>query len=252
MDRVKDFLSRIGLGATTPTETEEFLNTLQERFVLSVPYENLDIINGKPISLDPCDIYEKIVARGRGGYCFELNALLHHMLSEMNFTVKSVFARFLRGESEIPFRRHRVVIVTLAGCDWMMDVGVGQIAPRRPLKLVRGEVQEQGDEKYRFEYDEALGWVLYDLHNGQWRRYISFTTEMQYENDFVPTSFWCEHHGDSPFNKKAMLSIKTADGRKTLDGNTFKIFRADSCIHEEEIAPQDISNMLSKHFGLNL
>ena len=251
MNRIDEFLKRINIEAA-PMKTVEFLGELQENFVLSIPYENLDIINGVPISLDPEDIYEKIVTRCRGGYCFELNALLHHMLCEMNFTVKSAFARFLRGESEIPFRRHRIVIVTLDGCEWMMDVGVGQIAPRRPLKLVCGEVQEQNGEHYRFEYDGELGWVLYDLHRGQWRKYISFTTEKQYDKDFAPTSFWCEHHCDSPFNKKTMLSIKTKEGRKTLDGNIFKIFRADSCIHEEEIAPESINSTLSLHFGLNV
>ena len=109
----------------------------------TIPYENLDILAGKPVSLDAEDIYRKIVTEHRGGYCFELNALLHGMLSEMGFAVESRFARYLRGESTIPFRRHRIVVVTLDGTEYMLDIGVGQIAPRLPLKLSRNRKVRQ-------------------------------------------------------------------------------------------------------------
>ena len=136
MNRVEAFLARIGLAGTPVSHTKEFLGAVQTACVLSIPYENLDILRGRPISLEAEDIYRKIVTERRGGYCFELNALLHHMLSEMGFTVNSRFARYLRGESKIPFRRHRIVTVTLAdGEEYMVDIGVGQIAPRLPLKL---------------------------------------------------------------------------------------------------------------------
>ena len=47
-----------------------------------------------------------------------------------------LIARFLRGESEIPMRRHRVLAVTCAdGSRWIVDAGIGQAAFRRPLPL---------------------------------------------------------------------------------------------------------------------
>ncbi|MBO5671141.1 MAG: arylamine N-acetyltransferase, partial [Clostridia bacterium] len=106
MTHTEAFLARIGLTGTPVTHTKEFLGAVQNACVLSIPYENLDILDGKPLSLKAEDIYRKIVTEHRGGYCFELNALLHHMLAEMGFTVNSRFARYLRGESKIPFRRH--------------------------------------------------------------------------------------------------------------------------------------------------
>ena len=233
MTKTEAFLARIGLGGVKPEPTAAFLGRVQEACVLTIPYENLDILAGKPISLAAEDIYEKIVTNRRGGYCFELNALLHHMLAEMGFSVKSCFARFLRGESEPPFRRHRVVVVTLDGAEYLLDIGVGQIAPRFPLKLAEGEVQEQNGETYRFVRDAELGWILEDLHKGEWRRYISFTTERQYEVDFEPASFWCEKHPASPFNKGVMLAMKTKAGRITVDGRTHREFVGDACVHEE-------------------
>ena len=232
MKQAEAFLARIGLGDRPIEHTVDFLAAVQQACVLSIPYENLDILNGCPISLAAEDIYRKIVTERRGGYCFELNALLHHMLSDMGFQVESRFARYLRGESDVPFRRHRIVVVTLNGEEYMLDIGVGQVAPRLPLKLEEHTVQKQNDETYRFEWDLHLGWVLWDLHHGEWRQYISFTCEKQYEADFAPASFWCEKHPDSPFNKSNMIAIKTPDGRKTVDGNVFKEFIGAKCVHE--------------------
>ena len=250
MTKAEAFLARIGLSGTPITHTVDFLGAVQTACVLTIPYENLDILAGKPVSLDAEDIYRKIVTEHRGGYCFELNALLHRMLAEMGFAVESRFARYLRGESAIPFRRHRIVVVTLDGAEYMLDIGVGQVAPRLPLKLIEGEIQEQNGETYRFDRDESLGWVLSDLHKGAWRQYISFTCERQYEEDFIPASFWCEKHPDSPFNKGNMIAIKTPAGRKTVDGNVYKEFCGDTCIHEEIMDEIRTREMLAAEFGL--
>ena len=251
MNKAEAFLARIGLADLPIAHTVEFLGAVQQACVLTIPYENLDILDGRPISLCPEDIYRKIVTEHRGGYCFELNALLHHMLAEMGFCVESRFARYLRGETAIPFRRHRIVVVTLDdGEEYMLDIGVGQVAPRLPLRLTEHEIQEQNGETYRFEWDPSLGWILSDLHKGAWRRYISFTLEKQYEEDFVPASFWCEKHPDSPFNKGNMIAIKTPAGRKTVDGNIYKEFTADACVHEEVVDEARTKQILAEAFGL--
>ena len=251
MTHTEAFLSRIGLAGMPVAHTVSFLGTVQTACVLTVPYENLDILRGKPISLEAEDIYRKIVTEHRGGYCFELNALLHAMLAEMGFPVRSRFARYLRGESSIPFRRHRIVTVTVdTGDEYMVDIGVGQVAPRLPLRLREGEIQEQNGETYRFTRDAELGWVLWDLHKGQWRRYISFTEETQVEADFIPASFWCEKHPASPFNKDNMIAIKTPNGRRTVDGNVYKEFVGDECVHEETMDEPRTAQVLQEIFGL--
>ena len=248
--KINGFLSRIDLEGIEPECTLELLSRIQNACVLNIPYENLSILRGEPLPTNADELYEKIVTHKRGGYCFELNAFLHAMLAEMGFDAKSCFARFLRGESNIPFRRHRIVVVTLEGEEYMLDIGVGQIAPRFPLKLVENTIQEQNGETYLFKNDGELGWVLWELYNGEWRRYISFTTEKQYEIDFTPTSFWCEKHPDSPFNKAEMIAIKTKNGRKSVNGNEYKIFEGDTCICCEEMSEERKKDILCNVFGL--
>ncbi|MBQ7921237.1 MAG: arylamine N-acetyltransferase [Clostridia bacterium] len=251
MNKIHAFLARIGLENLKIEHTFECLDKIQEACVLHIPYENLDILAGRPLALDVESVYTKVVENHRGGYCFETNALLHYMLAEMGFTVRSCFARVLRGEAEIPFRRHRILLVTIDGMDCMADIGFGNIAPRRPLKLICGEVQEQNGETYRFEQDPELGWVIWELHKGEWRQFISFTAEHQYETDFVPTSFWCEKHPDSPFNKAEMVAIKIPGGRKTVDGHTHKIFTGTEITYlEENMSDERLAEVLRTEFGL--
>ena len=85
-------------------------------------------------------------------------------------------------------------------------------------------MQEQFGETYKLEKEEFLGWVLWDLYKGSWRKFYSFTEEPQLEVDYIAPNFYCEQHPDSPFNKKEMFAVKTLEGRKTLDGNLYKEF----------------------------
>ena len=229
----------------------DFLGRVQTNCVLNIAYENLDILEGKAIGLTPEALHDKIVTRGRGGYCFELNGLLTHMLREMGFTVTERFARYLRGESAIPMRRHRVTIVSLEDGDYMLDIGVGQIAPRLPLKIEEGLVQEQNGETYKFLRDPHHGWVLWDLHHGVWREYICFNDDKAYDVDFVQPSFFCEAHPESVFNKEPMIAIKTEDGRRTIDGRVYKIFVKEELTHiEEGISDDRMAELLCNEFKL--
>ena len=226
MEKVKAYFKRIGLEMPeTIVPDSSLLKKLQFAHCTTVPYENLDIIRGIPLSLDPDDLYEKIVVRGKGGFCFELNGLFGWLLRQLGYEVTDVAARYLRGESTIPMRRHRVLIVKAVDGLWCGDVGIGEVCPRYPLRLEEGLEQTQFDECYRFDKDPFLGWVLMDKYHGEWRRFYSFTEEPQLDVDFIAPTFYCEKHPDSPFSPDEMFSLKTAEGRLTLDGHVYKEFR---------------------------
>lgn len=252
MKKIGAFFERIGMDAGTQVElSAEFLGRVQAACVLNIAYENLNILEGKPIQLTAEALFDKIVTRGRGGYCFELNGLLADMLRQMGFAVSQRFARYLRGEKEIPMRRHRVVVVSLDGADYMLDIGVGQVAPRLPLKIAEGLVQEQNGETYKFIRDVRHGWVLWDVHHGNWQEYICFNDDEVYDVDFVQPSFFCEAHPDSVFNKEPMIAIKTQRGRKTIDGRVYKIFEEESPVYvEQEISDERMAQLLQSEFKL--
>lgn len=224
---VQDYLVRIGL--TEPVSpTAESLKALQQAHLYSVPYENMDILAGKPIVLEKEALYEKIVLRRRGGYCFELNELFGHLLRALGYEVIDSFGRFLRGESTIPMRRHHVLLVTCPDqARFLCDVGVGNGSPMLPVPLKEGAEFFDGRDTYRLRRDAFLGWVLEEKHAGAWRDVYSFTEEAQLPVDFVTTSFYCEKSPDSPFNKEPMVSLRTPEGRRTRDGDEFRLFEGE-------------------------
>ena len=253
MEKISRFFQRIGMDPNTDIErTVGFLGKIQTHCVLNIAYENLDILQNKPLDLAPDALYEKIVVRGRGGYCFELNGLLTHMLREMGFSVSERFARYLRGETSIPMRRHRVTVVHMESGDYLCDIGVGQIAPRLPLKIEEKTIQTQNGEIYRFTRDAQHGWILWDLHQDSWREYICFTDEAAFDVDFLQPSFFCEKHPDSPFNKEYMLAIKTKAGRRTIDGRVYKIFEGENLVHiEENLSDAQLQALFENEFRLS-
>lgn len=249
---VNAYLERIGYSG--PVEpTIETLIQLQECHLHTVPYENFDILNRVPLSLETPDLFDKIVVRHRGGYCFELNALFSWLLREIGFAVTDYFARFWRDEpNPPPKRRHHVLQVEAEGKLFLCDVGVGGIVPRRPIQMVENLVHEQGDESYQLERDPYYGWMLCERKRGHWSRIYSFTEEPQLPKDFIMASYWCENAPDSIFIKEAMAAIRTADGRNSISGNEFRIFTADGVRAFTPKTREEHAEALRDHFGIVL
>jgi N-hydroxyarylamine O-acetyltransferase len=245
---------RIGLTYDPDARpTPELLSSVQLAMATRIPYENLDILRGVPLSLDYGDLYDKIVLRHRGGYCFELNGFLGEVLRSLGYGVTEYMARYLRGECEIPMRRHRVVIAEAEdGSRLICDVGIGQSAFRLPLPFREGAESSQFGEVYRVTREPFFGWVISDFYHGEWRRFYSFTEEVQLNIDYVMPSFWCEHAPDSPFITAPMLSIKTEDGRITVDGDVFRIFRGEE-VEETTLSDEaERRAVYRKYFGLDV
>lgn len=246
----KNYLERIGYtGSAEPTA--QTLAALQAAHLRSVPYENLDILWNRPIVLEKEALYEKIVTRRRGGYCFELNELFGHLLRELGYGVTDLFGRFLKGEKQIPMRRHHVLLVDVPGdaARYLCDVGVGSGSPTWPVKLIEGEEQRQADGLYRFTKDEFLGWILEEKKD-DWGPIYSFTLERQIPVDFVAASFFCERSPESIFNKEEMISLRREDGRITLDGSAFRVFSADGVTEEIVKDEAEKTRRIAEWFGI--
>jgi N-hydroxyarylamine O-acetyltransferase len=246
------YLERMGYSGSVETSLAT-LTKLQECHVHTVPYENFDIINRIPLSLEIPSLYDKVVARRRGGYCFELNALFGWLLMELGFKVTNYFARFWRDETDTPpKRRHHILQVEAGGKLYLCDVGVGGIAPRSPVHMVEKVVQEQRDEAYQLEKDPYFGWVLNERKKGQWSRLYSFSEEPQLPKDFMMTSYWCENAPDSIFTKDAMVAIRTSDGRNSIAGEEFRIFTPEGVQAFTPKTKEEYAEALRTYFGISI
>ena len=192
---VKKYFDRLGLELPEMIVPDsELLRKVHLAHCCRVPYENLDMIRGIPTSLEEDALFRKIVEEGKGGICFELNGSLGNLLRALGYQVTDYAARYLRGESTLPMRRHRVPKVEATDGVWLCDVGVGEVCQREPVALVEGLEQHQFGETYKLTREEFLGWVLWDFHKGAWRKFYSFTEEPQLVADFIAGNFYCEKH----------------------------------------------------------
>ena len=251
---VEKYLKRIGYTGN-PAVNFETLSELQYRHLLSVPYENLDILNGIPLSLQIDDLFEKIVIRHRGGYCFELNTLFNHLLKEIGFKTTTYISRFLLGEKSIPMRRHRVMKVDIDNTSYLADVGVGSEVPVRPLKLCEGYEENVRGILYKLTKEPFFGWVLsfYNSRDGknEWERLYSFTEEEQLEVDFIQPDFYCQYHPDSIFRVQRMVAVRTESGKNSIDGSVFKIL-SNGTLVSTNFEETDLKNILKEYFGINI
>jgi N-hydroxyarylamine O-acetyltransferase len=250
-ERISAYLKRINFTGQ-PALDYETLRQLQRQHLRTVPYENLDIMRDITLSLEPDDIFEKIVTRGRGGYCFELNGLFTWLLRALGFPVTEYMSRFLREETEIPMRRHRVLRVTAEGKDYLCDVGVGQLVPLKPLPFDCGVVSEQESGTYKLEKEPFFGYVLYEDRHNEWSKVYSFTTEEQLNKDYIMPSYYCEKHPDSYFRTMDMVHIFTENGRKSVAGREMRIFTQSGVNALNPASEEEYENLLFTHFGIRL
>ena len=84
--QLTDYLTRIDYHGTV-APTLACLNAVHRHHLLNIPYENLDVQLRRPVDQDIERIFEKIVHRRRGGWCYEMNGLLCWALREIGFDV---------------------------------------------------------------------------------------------------------------------------------------------------------------------
>lgn len=157
--QINQYMQRIDYQGSF-TQDIATLSALQWAHLTHIPYENLSILAQIPLSLEPQNLFQKIVLDHRGGYCFELQGLFKELLEALGFSVTQYAARFLDEGPHIQMRRHRVLVVTLGKRRYLVDVGVRNEAPRKALQLTCNEVQSDGICQYRFDSDSFFGWVL--------------------------------------------------------------------------------------------
>jgi N-hydroxyarylamine O-acetyltransferase len=152
------YLERLGLDADLPPSIESLV-AIHRAHVEQVPYTNLDIMLGRPPSVVPADSLERIVALGRGGYCFHQNGALGAVLLDLGYAVERrhghVWTRPEHRDSTD--LTHLVLLVSGLPTDanpagrWWPDVGIGE-GPIDPVPLVTGVVV---DGPFRFEVNLA-------------------------------------------------------------------------------------------------
>ena len=246
------YLTRIGLPAA-PEPSETGLRQVHLAQAFSIPFENFDIHLGRAISLNSKDLVEKLITRSRGGYCFELNGLLHLALRSLGFAVRPLLARVLYRRPDPGARTHEVLIVDVSGRRWLADAGFGGPGLRAPIPLVPDQIEEQCAEFYCLRQDPLFGMALQKKVGDKFIDLYAFDEEeitlgidIEMANHF--TSTWPE----SIFRLQRMCALPTSRGRVTLADMDLTVYQ-DGEIMSRTLPPgTQYVEAISDYFGIRL
>ena len=243
------YLKRINYeGPLAPTD--ETLRRLQVAHLLSVPFENLSIHSREPIVLTDDWLFEKVVVRRRGGFCYELNGLFAALLRALGFDVTMLSAGVMSPRGEFgPEFDHMALLVRLEE-RWLVDVGFGD-SFREPLLLDKRAEQPQAGSAYRID-DAGDGRLILMRRDrgGEWNAQYRFSLQPRVYADYAEMCHYHQTSPESPFTQRRLCSLATAEGRVTLSQMRLIITRGGERQERELADEREYAETLREHFGV--
>jgi N-hydroxyarylamine O-acetyltransferase len=255
---LESYFSRIGYtGPQSPT-----LDTLREiifSHACSIPFENLDVLLNRGISLHDDSIDRKLIEHRRGGYCFEQNSLLLRVLTVLGFRVTPLSARVRLGftRDQMPPRTHLFLRVEIDGTPWLVDVGVGSFSPTGPIRLdLLNSEQSIPHEPRRLVMVQrrSIPTYFHQAKSGEdWVDVCEFTGEEMPPIDRELANWWTSAHPLSRFRQNLLVSLACRDGSRLNLLNREFTHRTGHVILERFnlASPEQLNEILRDRFGLD-
>ena len=154
--------------------------------------------------LVPEDIADKLLHRGRGGYCYEVNGLFAMALDALGITYRFVAARPMFYPARRP-KTHMALIAEVDDRLWLCDLGFGSYGIRAPLAIDMTDTDiEQDFDTFRLIRDvnnEYLLQAKVEVH-GLINTVLICPREWI---DFVPANYLNSTHPDAIFVQKLLI-----------------------------------------------
>jgi N-hydroxyarylamine O-acetyltransferase len=245
------YFARIGYRGPR-TATLDALHGIAGAHVQAIPFENLDVLLGRPIDLELGALQRKLVRDRRGGYCFEQNALLLGVLTALGFAARPVSARvrMQRPRDVLPPRTHLFVQVELDG-PWLVDVGIGAMSMASAIRLVMDEPQPTPHEPRRLVRDGDR--IVHQARVGDdWQDIYETTLEEMPPIDREVASWYTSTHPQSGFRNRLTVARALPDGRRiTLRNRELTVRERDGRAEHRVIeSPDELLAVLAEQFGL--
>ena len=248
-EQIERYCSRIGLTGPLPP-TAETLSAIQWAHLHTVPFENLDINPlGRPFSLDIPDIYDKVVNRRRGGFCFELNGLLAVLLETLGYQVSRMGAWFADDPDPNPLD-HLVLDVTVPGdgSRWYADVGAGRTNPERaiPIDGLSADGQRRSRLGQNGRVVEKIG------ADGDWELILTWGLTPHALPAFLPRCRYFQTAADSHFRQSPVCTMLVPGGRITLSKRTLITTINGDRTERALTSNAEIAEVLRSTFGIEI
>lgn len=249
--QVDQYLHRIGAKRPDALSPQSLME-LTRAHLEQVPFEVLELSEAhtEP-SLEPEDLFEKVVVNRRGGYCFELNKLFYLLLQALGFECCPVGVRVLMGRPEPRAISHRGIVVRFGEEKWYCDVGFGGRGPKGILCLEETGVQTLVYESFRVLREADGSYTIVHLDGEEQTRMLTFRDELWLDVDFALLNGYYACHSHSPFNKRIILYLCQPEGWISLVGDSFTTFsRGQTTVRT--VTEEEARTLTATQFGLHI
>ena len=225
------------------------LRDLHRAHLLSIPFENLDIHRGVPIVLEQEALFNKIVERKRGGFCYELNGSFGWLLRQLGFEVTMLSAAVATGEGGFgPEFDHMALLVQLDE-PWLADVGFGDCF-LEPVPVDRNEPWQDREGSYVVTRDGPYDLLLQARNSEDWRPQYRFNRQPHDLSEFNAMSLYHQTSPESHFTKGRICTRATENGRVTL--SEMRLITTRGATRSEQLLASESEHeaALSQHFDI--
>ncbi|RHZ43865.1 arylamine N-acetyltransferase family protein [Aspergillus thermomutatus] len=212
------------------------LTDLQRRHLSAIPWGNsaLHYSQHRTISIHPTCVFEKLVIRKLDGYCMENTNLLYVVLRSLGYQVyptggRVSYAAATGSNAAVGYMSlgHMILIVTINGQKYMVDVGFGSNGPTSPLPMKEnevavciapGEMRLIKDSIPDFVDKSQKVWIYQIRHDpeSEWIPIYSFSDVEFLAQDFAVMNFATSHKPTSWFTQ-AFVCTKVILGEHGLE-----------------------------------
>ncbi|WP_258102984.1 arylamine N-acetyltransferase [Marinoscillum sp. MHG1-6] len=246
---VNTYLEKLGLTVEEPTLN--FLRKIHRAHLFNIPFENLDIHYNNRIELNVNTLYDKIIRQNRGGFCYELNTLVFHLLGNLGYRCYLVSAQVYQEGSWSPEFDHMALIVGAEKEKWLVDVGFGEHF-HEPKRMVLRQSQLDYTTYYKFEYDIDRNVILKKSDdNSTFSNVYRFRMQPRELIEFIPRCNFHQESLDSHFKHHKIISQQQKNGRITLTDRKLKIQIAGETSESQISNEDEFLAKLEQHFGIS-
>jgi len=210
---------------------------------------------GRPPKLDVASLQSKMIARKRGGYCFEQNMLFRAGLRSLGYRITSLQGRVVRG-LEINAPRpaiHMLLQVELPEGVYLADVGFGNLAPTSALLLAPQIEQETPHELMRF-IDVGGELTLQARLKHGWQHIYRVIPYPRYDGEYEITNWYTATHPETPYQGNIIVA-KPGPNRTRITMYNARVTVRDADGHAEKrwlATDSQFRDVLRSEFGLNM
>jgi N-hydroxyarylamine O-acetyltransferase len=251
------YLKRIGYcGPTGPSEAT--LAGLYRAHLAAIRFENLDVFLRGSVDVSLEAIQDKIVHRGRGGYCYEQAQLFGAVLERLGFEVERLLARVGPDGGPARPRTHMTLRVRAGGGMWLADPGFGS-SPPAPLRL-RGDGSGERQQVDGWTYEVVPGaehgeqvWKLREQQEaGEWATLHRWTDAVVQPVDVVLSNHYTSTYPDSWFTWQPVIVRRDPDAIISILGRSHTVNRPGQRKDRRELTDSEFAEALTGEFALAL